>query len=489
MISNNKLSLTLLKKAVTASLLVVLLVSCDDFGNMNVDPNNPSEVRTELLLTNVQREMSTVSGAVIGNLWVQFMAETQYDDDSRYSNVSSNFNGWYTGPLMDLQTIIELNTDEGTRDDVLSGGSNNNQLAVARILRAYYFQMMTDRWGMLPYSDALQGGDNFSPSYDTQEEIYLDLISELNEAVAQMDDGAGVNGDIIFQGNMGAWEEFANTLRAKIALRMADTNQSGLAADEFADALESGVISEDVMYPYLNESANENPWYSRFDTRTDYAISDVLGDYMIELEDDRILRYADPAPDYYTDGEEITFDNIRPMPYSTSNPGDITNASISFPGEAIRAQDASLPIITIAEVYFAMAEAVERGWIAGSAEEYYLNAIEASWEQWDVYDEDTFAAYVAQAEVAYDSGNWEEKIGTQKWIALYPNGYEAWAEWRRIGYPELSPHQSPLNASGEIPVRQTYPSSESQINTENYEEAVNQQGDDTSDTNLWWDVN
>lgn len=480
---------TPIRKAAVIVVMTILLVGCDDFGNLNVDPNNPSQVRTELLLTNVQRNISAVSGSYIGNLWVQYMAETQYDDDSRYSTTTYDFNGWYTGPLMDLQTIIDLNTNEDTRGDALSGGSNNNQIAVARILKAYFFNVITDRWGMLPYSDALQGQENFSPSYDTQEAIYVDILNELKEAVNQMDSGAGVRGDIIFSGNMGQWAEFANSLRARIALRMADTNQSDLARSEFVDAINGGIIGEDVMYPYLGEASNQNPWYARFITRTDYAISDVLADYMKGLDDYRVIRYADPAPDHYTAGEEITFDNIQGMPYSVENPGDITNSSISFPGNAIRAQDAPLPIITVSELHFAMAEAVERNWITGSAEDHYMAGIEASWNQWGVYDDANFASYVSQDEVAYNSAKWKEKIGTQKWVALYPNGYEAWAEWRRLDYPALTPHGLPLNESGNIPRRHAYPTSEAQLNEANYNAAVSAQGADTPDTRLWWDVN
>lgn len=478
-----------IKKAAVLVMGIMLLVSCDDFGNLNVDPNNPSQVRTELLLTNVQRNISNVSGSVIGNLWVQYMAETQYDDDSRYSSTSFDFNGWYTGSLKDLQTIIDLNSDEATRDDALSGGSNANQLAAARIMRAYFFNVITDRWGMLPYSEALQGSENFSPAYDSQEDIYIDLLKELKEAVDQIDGGAGVNGDILFDGNMAEWAQFANSLRARIALRMADTNQASLAESEFVDAVNDGLITEDVMYPYLGEAANQNPWFERFITRTDYAISDVMAVYMKDLEDHRILKYADPAPDEYTPGTEITFEDIIGMPYSVDNPGDITNSSISFPGQAIRAQDAPLPIITVSELHFAMAEAVERNWMTGSAEDYYLSAIEASWNQWGVYDEADFTNFVSNPEVEYDSAVWDEKIGNQKWVALYPNGYEAWAEWRRLDYPELTPHGFPLNESGEIPRRHVYPTSESQINEDNYNDAVSAQGPDTPDTSLWWDVN
>jgi hypothetical protein len=487
------------KNTALVMVMTVLLMSCDDFGDINNDPNNPSQVKTELLLTAAQQDMSDVVGSPIGVLWIQYLAETQYTEDSQYSPTSFDFNDWYTGPLQDLQTIINLNSSEETRDDVLSGGSNANQLAAARILRVYFYHMMTDRWGALPYSEALQGNENFSPSYDLQDAIYADLITELNEAVTQMDGGAGVNGDILFDGDMGQWALFANSLRARIALRLADRDAGFSevdAAAEFADAVSDGIITEDVMYPYLAQAANENPWYGRFQTRTDYAISDTMVDLMKPLTDYRLTKYANPAPDEDNNDGVVTLDEIIGMPYGAQNAGDITNASISFPGSAIGAggpgvgeQDAPLPIITVAELNFSMAEAAERGWIAGSAEDYYLAGIEASWNQWEVYDDTDFADYIAQPEVAYDSAVWNEKIGVQKWIALFPLGYEAWAEWRRLDYPELDPHPFALNESTEIPVRQQYPSSEANLNEDNYNAAVSAQGPDTPDTHLWWDVN
>lgn len=493
------LNIKAMKKALLAITLIVpmVMVSCDDFGDLNVDSNNPSEPRTDLMLTSAQRSISSIISADLGLLFVQHMTETQYDDGVRYGVVEADFNSWYYGPLQDLQTIIDLNTNEETKGDVLSGGSNANQIAAARILKVYFYHMMTDRWGAIPYSEALKGNDNLTPAYDSQEAIYVDLVKELNEAVAQMDGGAGVQGDILFQGDMDQWALFANSLRARIALRMSDVNPAGLnPATEFADAISDGVITTDVMYPYLADAANENPWYSRFRTRTDYAIADVLGNYMIDLEDQRILVYANPAPDFDNNDGVVTFDEIVPMDYNEPSPGDVRNASISFPGAAIGAggpgvgiQNAPLPIITVAEINFAQAEAIERGWITGNAEQFYLDAIEASWNQWGVFDQTAFDDYVAQPEVAYNSANFEEVIGTQKWIALYPDGYQAWAEWRRLDYPVLVPHDRPLNQSGEIPVRFMYPSSEAQINTASYNAAVAAQGADTPDTKLWWDVN
>ncbi|MEL6591700.1 MAG: SusD/RagB family nutrient-binding outer membrane lipoprotein, partial [Bacteroidota bacterium] len=118
--------------------LVLFSTSCGDFGDINIDPNNTTSVAPEVLLSSALRSVASVEGAAIGALYSQHMAETQYSDASRYLDVNFDFNGWYTGPLADLNHIIELNTDEATAADALVSGSNANQIAVARILKAYF---------------------------------------------------------------------------------------------------------------------------------------------------------------------------------------------------------------------------------------------------------------------------------------------------------------------------------------------------------------
>ena len=485
-----------MRKSLTIVLLTALFVGCNDFSDLNRDPNNPSSAKTELLLTEAQKwigyNQESNSGAVgnfMATLYVQYISETQYTDDSRYGTITFDFGPWYTGPLTDLQTIIDLNSDEATRTDVLSGGSNANQIAVARILQAFFFHHITDRWGMVPYTEALQGREALRPAYDDMSTIYSGMISTLEEAVSGMG-GEPVTGDIIFGGDMAKWAQFANTLKMRIALRMADVNGS-LARTEFEEAINAGVITEDVMFPFQAAAAAENPWFTRFRTRTDYALSETMTDFMKPKGDLRVLQYGDPAPNF-DDGDGVReMNEIQGMPYGIENAGDITNAEISFPGQAIRAQDAPLPIFTMAEVHFAMAEAVERGWsVSGTAQAHYEAGIQASWEQWGVYGDGTdYAAYIAHPDVAYNSANWQQLIGEQKWVALFPYGYEAWAEWRRLGYPQLTPAPDPLNTTGEIPIRQAYPTSESELNSENYNSAVQSQGADGLDTSLWWDVN
>ncbi len=475
-----------MKKTILNSLLLGSLllfsVSCSDFGDINIDPNNSTSVAPSTILTASLRTISSVVGATTGELYSQHMSQTQYTDGSRYATVNFDFNGWYTGALANLQHIIDLNTDEATKTDALNSGSNANQIAVARIMKAYFYHHMTDRWGPLPYTQALQGRENFNPPYDSQETIYKSLLSELKAAVGQIDGGAGVSGDLLFGGDMDAWKRFANTIRMTIALRMSEVDEN-LAKSEFVSAVSDGVItsnSENAMYNYLAESANQNPWYARFITRTDWAISSTLVDYMKPLGDPRLDAYADPSENH---------GDVRGMPYGIAAAGDIPNAEISFPGDpAVRAQDAPIAVYTASQVMFSMAEAALRGWTSGDAESLYNDAIKASWEQWGVFDQAAYDAFIAQDGVKFDASKGMEQIMTQKWVALYLQGYEAWNEWKRTGIPNLQPAPDALNTSGQIPVRQAYPTSERDLNEEAYNAGVGLLGgEDGLDTKLWWD--
>src|SRR5690606_31902366 len=151
------------------------------------------------------------------------ISDITYTEGSRYQSIRADFNGWYTGPLNDLNEIIKLNTDEETKGDVLSGGSNANQIGVAKILQGYFYQFMVDRWGPIPYSEALKGADILLPAYDSPESIYDAVFAELKSA-ANMLDGGNIEGDIILGGDTDEWKKFANTLRAQMAIRIADVN-------------------------------------------------------------------------------------------------------------------------------------------------------------------------------------------------------------------------------------------------------------------------
>lgn len=306
-----------------------------------------------------------------------------------------------------------------------------------------------------------------------------------------IDNGAAVEGDILFGGDMQRWKQFGNTIRLVAALRLSNANPSK-GQSEFQSAISDGVImdnSENIMFTHLAEEASDNPWFDRFETRKDYTVAKPLVDYMQSTGNGGMMDVAmDPRLPVYADGTEGSQGaDFVGMPYglSEAQAGDIANTVVSFLGSSLRQQESVTYVYTAAQVLFSMAEAAQMGWISGSAEDYYNEAIMASLDQYGViagYD-----SYIQNSEVAFDSNRALEQIGTQKWVALYLNGYEAWAEWRRTGFPALAPAAAAQNESGQIPVREAYPTTARDNNGDNYEAVVARQGADGLDTKVWWD--
>lgn len=475
-----------MKNFIYKSLFALVLLgfaACDDFGDIDIDPNNPTKVEPATLLTNAERTVSSVVGSAIGVLYAQHMAEITYTEDSRYQSIQSDHSGWYTGALQDLQRVIALNTDPETKDAASISGSNENQIAAAKILQMYFLHHITDRWGPLPWAEALQAEEGvITPGFDSQEEIYNTIFQELKDAVAMIDESGTISGDFILGGDMAKWKQFANTIRMVAALRISDVNAT-LAETEFNAAVAAGLLTETLFYPYLAETANQNPWYGRFITRSDFALSEIFVNNLKDYNDPRLASFADPTQ---SSGTEIIG-----MPYGLAN-SDFNPVNVSFPNSTyVKAQDAPVAMYSLAQIKFSLAEAAARGWTNGDAEALYKEAIMTSWEQWGVSGAD-FDAYYAQPEVAYSADMWQAKIGYQKWVALYLQGYEAWAEYRRLDQPGnlLIVPEEPFSLSGQIPMRNMYANDIANLNAPGYEEALRLLGGPDSDgTQLWWDVN
>ncbi len=465
--------------------VAVFLGSCSDFGNVNIDPNNPSKPNTAALFTAAMR---SIPGAIASSQpleYIQHITQKYYTDSSRYNATDFSFNGFYAGALTDLQEIINLNSDPETAPDQLINGSNENQIAVAKILQSWYFWMITDAWGDIPYSQALKGRENFKPGYDDQSAIYDGIFATLKEAAASIDEGAAApSGDILFDGDLGKWKRFANSIRMVMALRISNAN-ADKAKTEFASAMTDGVIGdgEDVYYNHLNDDLNDNPWQDAFETRRDWTISKPFMDYMKSTNDPRIPIFADLA---------VSSQTYEGMPYGLNqdDAGNITPNEVSFLGSAVRQQDSPTYILVRSQILFSLAEAAQRGIIGGgaaAAEGYYNDAIKASWQQWGVFDQAAYDAFIASPEVKYDAADAMRKIHYQKWVALFLNGFESWAEWRRSGFPTLLPAPEPLNQFGGIPIRYDYPTTERDLNGENYNAQVAKMGGDEQNVPVWWD--
>lgn len=482
-----------ISKYILIGLVSIGVASCDigDFGDTNVNPNQTTKAITSSLLTNAINSIPGTVNATQGDYYVQYIASSQYTTGDRYQTINFDYGGYYNGPLMDLEQIILINSNEDTKAEASVNGSNENQIAVAQIIQSYFYWTITDRWGDIPYSESLKIAEDIrQPSFDAQSDVYAGILSTLKTAQANLSTTAPVKGDILFGGDMMMWKKFANTIRLSMALRMSEVDPTTAAA-EFNSAIADGVIaldnSENIYYEQLANANFQSPWYARFLTRRDHAVANTLVDRMQTVANDGVLDVAmDPRLPVFADPTDIGGYYVG-MPYGISDAraGAISNSDVSFLGVNMRAQDAPTVIFNSAQIAFAMAEAVERGWISGSAEDYYYQGIEASLAQYGVSE--GYATYVTNSWVKFDSSKAMEQIMTQKWIANFLNGYEAWAEWRRTGYPTLVPAEDYLNESGQIPVRQGYPQFELNLNADNYAAVIARQGADGLDTPIWWD--
>ena len=469
--------------------LLTTTVACNDFGNINVNPNSPSAPNTSSLFTSAIRTVGTINnqvgpGAYNGTpaIYVQQLGDITYIEESRYKTVNFNYNNLYSGPLLNLQQIIDLNTNDATKASAAANGSNANQIAIARILKAYYFLFITDRWGDVPYFDALKGSANFSPKFDAQKDIYYDLFKEWKEAAAQFDAGGTVQGDILLSGNATSWKKFAASMRMVAALRLSKVDPTKGKA-EFASALADGVLAsnaDNVQYKFLSDQNNWNGLYDNytFSNRKDFAVADTYVNYLKSINDPRLSYQAAPNQK----GDYVG------VPYGVF-PAAGKATDFSLVGTIASQPTSPANIMTYAQVLFAQAEGAKLGWTTGNAKTLYEAAVKASLQQWmgTGYTEAAYTAYIAQPNVAYTDANAIQRIATQRWIALFLQGQESWDSWRRTGFPVLTPTKNTLNGGTEIPRRLAYPVTETTLNATNYATVIGRQGADNQYTRVWWD--
>lgn len=477
-----------MKKLIPFIVATLVIASCNKFGDTNISPTKLTTAATRALLTNSLQAMSGLSlgntaAARLGALYVQHLSEGPYPGPSLYNDRNLSFSGWYTGPLYDLQTIINYNEEGNTAAD--GNGSKDNQVAVAKILQSYYFLLLTDRYGDIPYSQALQGNAAFSPVYDKQQDIYNGIFQTLKDAVAQIKENeASVVGDVLLDGDMAAWKRFANTMRLVMAVRLSKADIAKGKA-EYASALADGVITsnaQNISYLFVDGDPNNfNPWYNNYivSNRNDYALSKTMTDYMIPKNDPRVPVY----------GEVLSGGVVKGLPFGRNAAVNIP-AAYSRIGDDFRDQGSPMPIFDYAQVLFLQAEAAKLGYGGApddaAAETLYKEAIKASWQKYGVFDQAAYDTYIALPEVAYTSADGHQKIMTEKWVHTYLNSWETWNDWRRTGFPVLTPAQDAVDARG-IPLRIGYPTNESSLNGDNYAAAVAALGGtDDNYAKIWW---
>ena len=459
---------------------IVIAGGCKKFdGSLNVDPNRPTKASGTQLIASAERSLPDMSSSPFGVHYPQFLSNTSFPDNSRYTTISFNFSGWYTGPLMDLETVINSTTLDANEGPVV------NQVAVAKILKAYFFWFLTDRWGDIPYSQALKADANFTPKYDKQQDIYNSLFTLLDEANAAIVTG-NIKNDIMYNGDITKWKKLGNTIHLLMALRLSNVD-AAKGSLEFNKAVTNGIMTantDNFAYPHLADAANENFWYTQMNRmgRLWYAVSKPMVDSLQSVNDPRLPIFANKATSGANSG------NYVGLPYGQT--ATVTPGNFSLLGDKLRLQNAPVYLVTYAQALFAMAEAAKRGWIPGAdvaAKTNYDLAVTNSIIQWTGTNTGA-TALLAMPTVIYNSATAVKQIAVQRWIHLFLHGYEAWAEWRRTGFPLLI--AAPGANGNLIPRREGYPLIERSNNTTNYNAAVAAfpyGGADDLNARVWWD--
>jgi len=473
-------------------------LSCDNYLDVNEDPNNPSSeiVNPEIVLAATQvytyNVLAGTSAANNPNVIVDNMNQlgnlmmNNWTRDVGASNSSYYFNEHTYNVTSDFYSAIFenlfLRTSNYTFIQQTQRPGYDNYIAIAKILKSYYFQYLVDMYGDIPYTQAHLRGDNLTPAYDDDLAIYRDLYTQLDQAISLIDNAPAGSlnpaaNDVMLQGDMTMWKKFANTIKLRLLLRESERAASASYISTKMNELQTsgaqflGPNDNIKINPGYNATANQqNGFASTFLTTNNSfknnwsstGATKYTTTYLLATNDTRIGRIYSPA----TTTPTVTYNgHVQGDVLSTA-----TNYPVSHVGPGLLVNSSQDGIVfTAAESLLLQAEAVQRGYLSGSAQNLYESAITESYK--------LLGLTAAQASTYYSqflnlvswnaSANKIEAIINQKWIALNGiNGGESWIENTRTGYPAHVP-TSPVATSSIRPVRLLYPSSEIAGNTAN----------------------
>ena len=481
-------------------ILITSITACDEeFERINTNPNAVTEIDNEYLFANAA--LQTLRGR--NNTYLQFPFASQYSHiysgqnnkmfiDRYYDNFTSAeykdvFESFYHGPIRLIQEVIEVTK--------LGGESENDvRCAMAKVISIMNFAQLADAFGSIPYSSGGLGQEGYLyPEYDSVEFIYKDMLEELKSIGSLLSTADAKDGypdaDPMFNNDLDKWTRFANSLRLRLAMRIR------FIEPDFA----KGIITECMSLPLIEDN-DQNAKNENQDTDIGEFQNPAFGQYgywkwkMGELFVETLKSNDDPRLQVFVKpnslGEYVGIPNgISDMELSNWSLENVSNPSDNLVGKA-----ATIYYMSAAEIWLLKAEAALFGIVDGDANQLYQTAIRKSLQQWNI-PENEIDSYILNNTNAQLDGSLErkfEQISTQLWIAVLPNTMEGWSNIRRTGYPKIEKRWAPKYdlgvTNGELPTRCRYPSSEKNINNNNYQKAIAEQGPDVITTPLWWDV-
>jgi hypothetical protein len=501
---------------------VSILSGCTkNYSELNTDPTRLTSLNSgdiKGLFTNAEY-MAMYSGrnsseyqytqGLFADQYAQFSATSAtFDPTDRFNIIQEwiqeQWQATYTKSLPPIFAIIKETKTPETK--ALN--------AIARIWKVWIMHRATDYYGPIPYSQV--GTDGTTVKYDAQKDIYLDLFKELKEATDDLKANLGQPSygaqDVIFNGDNAKWLKFANTLRLRLALRVSDVDPV-LAKTNAEAAVAGGTMVNLADDAYLKVSGTNYNGYTRQSGWNEFRMSETMESVLVGWSDPRLSKYWAPGLNTgkykgIRNGMNVA-EIVAPVndPDNTSGPAKELLPEFNFVTPTT--------VMYTAEAYFLRAEGAVKGWaMGGVAKDLYEKGIEMSLRTWKITDDAAITSYIngtalpsapggyfntprltdipVKFETAGTTERQTEQILTQKWIALFPEGHEAWASIRRSGYPKLYPviHSDNPDVDPKKGIRR--------IPFLNYDKDRNAEavtaaeallgGPDKASTKLWWDV-
>lgn len=490
-----------------------------NYSDRNTDPTRLTSLATEDikgLFTNAEY-MAMYSGdgsaeyqyaqGFIADLYAQYSAITAtFDPTDRYNVVQEWAQEQMIGTFRAMAPLATiLKQTEGPEKKSLN--------AIARIWKVWTIHRATDYYGPFPYSYI--GYDSTVIPYDSQKDIYMDLFKELKEATADLSQNlfqpSYEEADVIFDGDNEKWLKFGNTLRLRLAMRISDV-EPAMAKEEAEAAVAGGVMTDLTDDAYLKSSGVNYNGYLRQSGWNEFRMSTTMESYLKGYEDPRLPKFWQPAVNTGEYRGVRNGMNVAEI-VATENEPDNT----SQPSDYLLPQNTATTPSTVmytAEAYFLRAQGILNGWDmgGGTAKEFYEKGIEMSLRTWGITDAAAISTYINSSKTPSAPGGYfnspavadipvkfsddpvtqSEQIGTQKWLALFPEGHEAWASFRQSGYPKMYPlihSDNPDAPVGTFIKRMPFLNYDRDRNGPAVEAAeALLGGPDNIGTRLWWDV-
>lgn len=502
-------------KTIKYFLFCLAMVSCTvgcekDFEEINTNEIDPTSVDPVSLFNNAIIGTSFATGqlkydaAIVQHIVTPnsgLLTGGNHNQDNRFAS-SEVWDDYYETVIKHTGNLISTLADRP---------EHSNLYNMTRIIQAYSFMVLTDSYGDIPYFEAGAGFSNqiLLPKYDPQSEIYPDLILQVQDAVSKLSVSAeDVNGEVLYSGDISQWKKLGNSLLLRLGMHVSKVDNA-LAQQTVQSAYEKGVMasnSDNFVVRHDNNFSNPIGDFLNGSEANNFYLVDTFVDYLTENNDPRLgaiaVRYigAKSGTEQTKENASIDPEDQIGMPMGHDN-STIDQAVIDAGLESFYAfsqvdrnrmvkVNSPMYLITFAQTSLLLAEAATYGWINGDPSSFFEQGVRAHMELMGTYDSES-AIPNSEIDNYVNSHPFDgslEQLYTQYWVACFLNGPEAFANFRRTGYPDLTPNPYPgQDIASEFIWRITYPSSELAVNKDHVEEATARMGPDILDTKVWWD--